>query len=159
MRDWVIKKLGGFTREEATTHTEDELSRYKDTHRITTEDCLEHIESIDNLEEKNRVLTLAVQHMFHVVDAEDILRKNPDGSWSYGNRILNEENVRALQSAMDNFSKSQLYRVLKADLKYHATTMVALKSRTIDDVVAGKLLLYYIDIVDTRLKRTLIKKS
>ncbi len=135
LRDWVIKKW------------------------ITTEDCLEHIESIDNIDEKHRVLTLAVQRMFNVVSAEDILRQNPDGSWSYGNKILTGEQLTAIQHAMDSFSKGQLYKILKADLKHHATMNVAFKSKNEMDIIAGKVLLTYIDVVDKRLKSTLIKES
>lgn len=129
IRDWIIKKW------------------------ITTDDCINHIRSIESLDEKHRVLTVAVKDMFNAVTADDILRQQPDGSWGYADKKLHREQAQMIAKQMEGFKKSELWKILKLDIRYQANKKMFVDSQSNTHHVFGKSLLWFIDIIETRLNK------
>lgn len=120
--------------------------------RITDKaEFFKFIETLD-AKEKHQLLTEAVGHLFNTIGANDILTIK-EKKWFFQDRELDENQVHQLVEEMTFFKKSKLWQVLKADLRYQANKRMFIDSRTIDDLVAGKLILFYIDIIETRLNK------
>lgn len=102
-------------------------------------------------EDKHEVLTKAVAQMYSTISKDDILQKTADG-WMFEGKLMSNARIGDLQSHVQHLEESNLWKVLKADIKYHANKAMFLKSKNIEDLVAGKALLYCLDIIDTRLK-------
>lgn len=99
----------------------------------------------------HEILTKAVSHLFNTVGKEDIL-KVQDKKMYFQGRELDENGVHQLVEEAKFFKTSKLYKVLQAELRYQANKRMFLDSSTIEDLIAGKILLLYIDIIETRLK-------
>ena len=130
-RTWLIKRLG-----------------------LTADDFVfvQHFDSKDS-KFKHRILTEAVKKLFNTIGPDDILGVNEDGSWRFEGRDLLQVEVKELQEAGKQFSKSKLWKVLETELKYQANKKMFMESQSDMDLVAGKLLLFLTDVIKTRLKR------
>lgn len=100
----------------------------------------------------HQILTEAVRNLFNTVGPEDIL-KIEGKKMFFQDRELDPTETNRLIEEAKLFRSSKLWKVLQADLKYQANKRMFLESQSIDDLVAGKLLLLYIDIVNTRLAK------
>lgn len=125
MKEWLIKKLGGFS---------------------TTDEFIAKIRKLP-LEEKNQILTMAVKRLFNTIGAEDILRND-----TFEGRPMNKNEMDALRQSAKLFSESQLWKVLRKEISYQANKGMYIKAEKIEDIIAGKILLYFLDIIKTRLK-------
>lgn len=132
MRRWIIERLGG----------------YPDT------DAAIAAIRILPLEEKNKVLTMAVKKLFNTVGPDDIL-KIIGRNWLFEGRPLRDAEVVMLKAEANQFQQSFLWKILQKELRYVANKKMYVDSKEIIDMVAGKLLVYYVDIIATRLKRML----
>ncbi len=129
MRQWLIRKLGGFS---------------------TTDDAIEEIKKLGD-EEKHKILTLAVKRLFNTISAEDILRERGE-QWFFMDRLLSRAEIDLLIAEATNFLNSKLWNVLRADIKYNANKTMFTKSTKELDMIAGKLWLFSLDAFTTRLK-------
>lgn len=140
MKEWLrrkfIEKLGGYS---------------------DIDSAIEAIKSTD-LENKYRILTLAVKRLFNTIDADDILHiHRPTGAWMFQNRSLANEERDVIIAEAERFSSSKLWKLLQDDIKYQANRKMFILSKHTDDLVAGKFWLYTLDVLNTRLE-SLTKK-
>ena len=131
MKNWIIKKLGGFT---------------------STDDFIERVNELD-YSDKHKILTRAVKKSFTAIDEDDILTSVTDQKWIYAGRELTQLEINSLKEFAESFKNSLLFQVLDKDLKYQANRKMFIESKNTEDLIAGKLLLYLWDVVKTRLKR------
>ena len=101
--------------------------------------------------DKHEVLTLAVKKLFNTISAEDVL-KEKELQWFFQGKALRKDQVDMLKAEATNFNESFLWKVLSADIKYHANKQMFIKSRTEYDIMMGKSWLYVLDVINTRLK-------
>lgn len=97
------------------------------------------------------VLTTRVADLFSTIKKTDLLR-NENGIWYSGDRELTVPEVRQLKNEARMLQNSFLWQQLQNDVEYQAYLKVFLKSRNEFDLIGGKLLKFYIDIINTRLK-------
>lgn len=133
MRNWLIKQLGGY---------------------LTPADALLAVES---KEDKHKILTKTVSHLFKTIGDNDIL-KYEKGLYWYKGRELTEHEVKQIKSEAELFEKFFLYEVLNAEVKHHTARKMFYLSQTVDDLIAGKLIEYTWDIIKTKVK-TLTKQG
>jgi hypothetical protein len=100
---------------------------------------------------KDDVLAQAMKDLFNTVTEEDILRE-VNGAWFSGERSLNEQEVKLLIAEAEQFTKSRLWKELRKDIQYQANRTMFEKSRTEADMIAGKMALYILDCIKTRLE-------
>lgn len=131
MKKWVIHKLGGF---------------------VSVDDFIGKVNKL-SYQEKHKILTRAVKKSFNTVCSDDILKVADNGKWLYEGRELTEIEVQHLKETAENFKNSRLYKVLDKELKYQSNRRMFIDSQNVNDLVAGKLLLFLWDVVKTRLKR------
>lgn len=105
-----------------------------------------------NLEEKYTILTLAVRKLFNTLGPADILKVSDGGQWMSEGKTLNEGQKKLLIAEAINFTNTTLWKVLQADIKYQANRRMFNRSKTALDLVAGKLWLFTLDAINTRLK-------
>lgn len=119
MKNWLIKKLGGYISDE--------------------------------------VLTEAVKDLFNTISADDILRQEGN-DWFVGDKKLNDGDKKLLIAEANQFLITKLWQVLQNDIFYQANRAMFEKSKSKNDMVAGKLFLYALDSIKTRLE-SLSKES
>lgn len=131
MRAQIIKWLGGYA---------------------TLDEAIDSMRAKDGAE-RRAVLTLAVRRLYSTVGAEDILRRDTaSGQWMYAGKPIAKEETAMLIEQAKAMLDSKLWKVLQTDLKYQANKRMYIDSQDVADLVAGKLILLYIDIIHTRLK-------
>jgi hypothetical protein len=93
-----------------------------------------------------------VYDVFNTITEEDILKIKATNVWEHKGKLLTEGQVKALQVEAAAFKDSGLWKILKAELRWIAHQTGYVKSKTEADQVAGKLLEYLTDVVDSKLK-------
>ena len=133
LRVQLIVKLGGFIEK-----------GYRDAE--------EAIEAAKSIEERRRLLTLAVKRCFNTIGPEDILQIRADGKWILEGKPISDGEKDLLIVEAEQFRKSYLWKALKLDVKYQANKATFLMAKSEDDLTAGKLWQWTLDTFTTRLK-------
>jgi hypothetical protein len=122
MKRQLIKILGGYT---------------------SVEDCLEDMD-------KEQILTEAVKHLYNTIGSDDIL-KQVNGAWTFLGKEITPEILKLLIAESRQLLSSRIWKVIESDIKYQANQQMFLKSKTEMDLTSGKLWLYVLDAIKTRL--------
>lgn len=101
---------------------------------------------------RNKVFTATVANLFNTINGNDILQQTPNGTWSLQGKAITEAEKKLLIAEASNLMQSKLWRALKMDVQYQANKKMFFESKTEMDLVAGKLFLYALDVMETRLK-------
>jgi len=101
--------------------------------------------------DRHDVLDARVADLFSTISKNDLLR-NERGTWYSGDRVLTVPEVNQIKAEARQLINSYLWRELQKDIEYHAYQKIFTKSRTEIDLIGGKFLKLYIDIINTRLK-------
>jgi hypothetical protein len=109
------------------------------------------LSSLDD-QERHEVLTLAVKKLFTTVGDNDIL-KQKEGKWFYRNVALKESDMKLLTAETHVFLNSYLYKILQTEIEYRANRRMFLESKNEFDLIAGKVMLYILDIIKSVLNR------
>lgn len=88
----------------------------------------------------------------HTITEEDILQVKGN-TVSFRGSELTKEQLQKLKQDADIYEQSDIYILIQNEIQYLAQKAIYEDSTTMDDVVAGKLLLYLNDLH----RRTLIK--
>ena len=116
---------------------------------------------MDSSEQKilqKQLARFIIEDVFNMVSEDDILKivrsGNPTQSdvWHYKNNALTQAQVDRLKSQAKSFAQSELWTILKTELQFQATQKGLVKSQTTEDMIASKILLYLIDVIDSKLK-------
>lgn len=132
LRRWLIEVLGGYA---------------------DLDSAIESMRKEENSEERRRVLTLAVKRLYATIGPEDIIQIITSGHWLLAGKPLTEGQIKALRDEANLIQGLSIWKVLQTEVKYHATKKMFIESRTLMDLEGGKLLLYFLDIMNTRLKK------
>jgi hypothetical protein len=97
------------------------------------------------------VLDARISHLFSTIKKDDLLR-NERGVWYSDGRVLTEVEVRQIKAEARMLINNYLWQELQKDIEYHAYKYIFEKSRTEFDLIGGKFLKLYVDIINTRLK-------
>lgn len=89
--------------------------------------------------------------VFCTITEEDVL-KQIDGKWTHKGIALTEGQVKVLKKEAEQFSNSNLYRILADELKWHARSKLE-AAQTEQDMIASKLLSYFVDLLKTKIKK------
>lgn len=117
------------------------------------DDFLQMLDESDDQKSKHKILTEAVMKLFNAVGPDDILRIKSKNVFYFQDRELSESEVHQIREEATVLRESKLWTILQKDLQYQANNKMFLKSETALDLMAGKLLLWYIDVIDSRLKK------
>jgi hypothetical protein len=102
-----------------------------------------------------------IEDVFNTISDEDILRivteKDARGAvvkvkWLHKGVELNEDKVRALRGQAQAFIKTSLWKILREEIIWHAQKKTLDKGETEADLVSAKLLRYFVDVLESKLK-------
>lgn len=130
MRKLIIKILGGYP---------------------TYEDAIEAIRK-EKHEARYQILTAAVQRLFNTVGEDEILKIGEGGKWFSRGKQISDDGKRMLCSQANHFYNSELWDVLSRELKYLSNKKMFKESGDEMQMAAGKLWLYTIDVINSKLK-------
>ena len=97
------------------------------------------------------VLDARIAHLFSTIKKDDLLR-NENGIWYSGSEALTNAQFQNLKNEARMLRNSSLWQELQKDIEYNAYKAIFIKSRTEFDLIGGKFLKLYIDIINTRIK-------
>ena len=97
------------------------------------------------------ILTEAVKELFNTIGVDDILRQEGN-DWFIGKNKLNDGDKQLLIAEANQFLITKLWQVLQNDIRYQANRAMFEKAKSENDIVAGKLWLYTLDTIKTRLE-------
>lgn len=101
--------------------------------------------------DKHDVLDERVAALFNTIRKRDLLRQE-GSTWYAGNRELTEPEIRQIKAEARVLLNSRLWSILEDDVEYHAYRTIFTVSRSEIDLIGGKMLKVYLDILNTRLK-------
>ena len=112
-------------------------------------------------EEKHKKLTQEVADLFNTISADDVLFKEKDGRWYLGTQLLDAGLLRQYADEANIIKSTVLWKEMQKCIKYLTNRSMFLKSETIDDLIAGKLVLFtlknigeVLDIASNIVKKT-----
>ncbi|MCK9393592.1 hypothetical protein M0Q03_02195 [bacterium] len=111
--NWLIKKLGGFTKDE--------------------------------------ILNETIGDLFNTISDKDILRVE-NNTWLYRDKPLTDSEMKLISAEAKYLLSSTLWKILQDDIKWQANEKMYFKSKTIEDLTAGKLWLYTLNCIKKRLE-------
>lgn len=130
MKQYLVKKLGGF---------------------YGIDDAIEIILN-EGFERRIEILTLAVKHNFNTIGKDDILKENKSGNWMCEGKILNEGQKKQIIAEAKTLNEMLLWDLLQKDISFQANRQMFLNAKNETEMTAGKLWLYTLDAIRTRLK-------
>ena len=100
------------------------------------------IKETSTKEKKHKSLTQEVANLFCTIGPDDVLFKEKDGKWYLGTLRLTPSQLRQYADEAAIIKSLTLWKELEKCIKYLANRSMFLKSETIDDMIAGKLVLF-----------------
>ena len=126
-RSFVIQRLGGYS------------------------DIDSAIAAIQKRDDKDKILTNAVERLFNTVSERDILRQE-NGVWVFGARNLTDVEYGTIREQAKAFQSSLLFRIFEADVKYHCNKKMR-EAQNLEQLESAKMLEFIFDIWKSRLKK------
>ena len=96
-----------------------------------------------------------IKDLFNTVDEDDILRV-VNGKMYFRGKPLKTEEQQNIKEDAERFKNSKIWYFLRKELQYQENQAIQLRSKTLDDIVAGKVLIYITKIISDKV-RTLTK--
>lgn len=99
-----------------------------------------------------------IDDVFNTITEDDVLRIERSGTptkadvWHYKGAALTQAQVNLLKKQSASFVESELWKILNSELRWHALQKGLVKSQTAEDIIASKVLVYLVDVIDSKLK-------
>lgn len=141
MKNWLFKQLNVVPRNEYEAIVEGYLDSQERIRNLK--------EDIKKLGERD-VLTELVKDLYNTVSEKDILQ-NDSGQWIYQGKKISEGVRQAIISDAHTILNSVLWNILLDEIRCESNRRMFLKSKTEHDLIAGKVMLYTLDLLNTKL--------
>ena len=109
------------------------------------------VESEQHILQK-RLAQFLVEEAFNTITDEDVLKVNSDGQWTHKGNILTSGMVEVLKKEAVAFNKMGLCAILINEIRYHARLALE-KAQTENDIISAKLLSYFTDVLQSKIKK------
>lgn len=96
---------------------------------------------------KTKLFCYLMRHLFNAINDDDILTITRNG-YQIGNRVLDKNQIEGLKNEAQVFKNSDVWDYVNNNLKYLANYRMYHGSKTVDDLVFGKAMLYNLDIIN-----------
>jgi hypothetical protein len=91
------------------------------------------------------------RNLLKAVTADEVLILS-GREWLIGNRKLGAGEIVDLKEEAKSFKSSELYKLIKKEIKYHATLQRFDHAKVADDMLFGKSMLFNLDLIDRFIK-------
>ena len=92
-----------------------------------------------------------VKNLFNMIDENDILQIRGNAIMFKGRR-LEPERLQKIKDDAEQFAKSTIWQLLSNEVKFEANQRIYTKSQTVDDILAGKITLYILEIIQRKIE-------
>lgn len=99
-----------------------------------------------------RKLQNLLVEVFNIPTQDDLLQISTPSLWKYKGNELPEANIKELKAQADKFLNSELYKILKGAILHDAGQRALNKSQTESDLIAAKIEVYLLNLIETTLK-------
>jgi hypothetical protein len=114
--------------------------------------------SEQNILQKNLARFL-IKDVFNTIDENDILTvvkgEKGNDTWYYKGKPLSPQQVKSLRLQAESYLKSDLWIMMRDEIIFLAQKNTLDKGTTEADLTSGKLLKYFIEVFENRMKRML----
>jgi hypothetical protein len=96
---------------------------------------------------KNAIKNWLFKHYLNAVVAEDIVTQDKFGNIYLGNIKLTAQEIKNIKEEIKFIETTRIWRIYIESLKEQAQKSIFDKAQTMDDLFAGKMMLYNLDIM------------
>lgn len=111
------------------------------------------LKTIDDSKLKRELLVEAIKHLYNTVNADDILRQLPDGTWIFKGKPMTMAEVSNLREEAGYLRKMKLWTMIKYDIRYQLGKKMFEEARVQEDLVWGQLLTWLDDCIRNRISK------
>lgn len=97
---------------------------------------------MDEKDKKHEALTNSIADMFKVFEAQEILFQSKEGAWHFGGKKLMPAQMKQYSEEADIILNSFTWREVEKSIINLAHQKIVIESKTIDDVIGGKMVLF-----------------
>ena len=98
---------------------------------------------------KNKIKNYLFRHLLNEVVLDDIITQDKAKKIYLGGKLVSKERINQWQAEIKAIEGSDIWLCTKESLKFQAQDKIFNISTKFDDVVAGKLMLYHIQMIDS----------
>ena len=102
---------------------------------------------------QRKLIRFLANHLYNALTEEDVLQKKTRGGIMYRGRLLGAEEKEKLIADARQFKNSIIWRMLKDEVVYQSQNRMFRKSENINDIIAGKLMLHSVDVIDKSIEK------
>ena len=99
---------------------------------------------------KIKIFNYLMRSMFNAITEKDVLRIKGK-KIVIGDRVLADAEVRGLKGEAADMETIPLWNYLKKDMKHIANKKMYRESQTVDDMIAGKMILFTIEVMERKI--------
>lgn len=102
-------------------------------------------------------INLLVKHLYNTVTERDLIqirgRDKTGPIVIYRNERLDQDKVQRLRESAELFKNSDIWRMLRRAVQLSANERMYNKSKTTDDILAGKMALWNLEVIDKTIEK------
>lgn len=99
---------------------------------------------------RRRFINWLVHGLFNTIDEDDILRV-VGGKLTLKGKFISEELKVKLKDDAERFKDSTIWKIIKTESQYVVNKNMFYKGQTTDDLLAGKVMLYLLQILSKKI--------
>lgn len=98
---------------------------------------------------KRRIANWCLKYLFNAVTHEDVLRQ-VNGHTVFRGQVVNQATQKDLVSGAKTLKQLNTFKMLMQEMKYLSNKRMFEHSKTNDDILFGKAMLYAVDILESK---------
>ena len=96
---------------------------------------------------KNAIRNWLLRHLLNAVLPEDVVTTDKRGAVYLNGSILSEQEKKNILEEIKFIETTRIWKIYTESLKEQAQRRIFDNAKTIDDIFAGKMMLYNIDVI------------
>ena len=98
---------------------------------------------------KNIIKNYLLRHLLNPVMVEDVITQDKTNKIYLGGKLVSEDRLRQWQAEIKAIEGSDVWKCAEESLRFQAQDKIFNISTKFEDVVAGKLMLYNLEVIDS----------
>ena len=101
---------------------------------------------------QKNLINFIIEDVFNAVSYSDVLKIRSKDVWEHKGKPLTALQIKSLKQEAEIMRQMSLWRMLHDELMWHAQRMLVNKSKGEEDLIAGKMLIYWISVIEARFR-------
>ena len=102
---------------------------------------------------KTALINFIAKHLFKLVTESDFLRIDNNAQVSFRGKLLNSIEREAIVVEAKNLHANEMWKLLQNEMVYVANKKMFYDSSTTDDILAGKMVLWTLDVMQKKIDK------